>query len=47
MQKWGSHGGHAQNKKQFFFSEITKQPDPKLSKFFFYFNKIPHVLAEL
>ena len=36
--------GHAQNKKQFFFSEITKT-DSKLSKP--YFNKIPYVLAEL
>ena len=43
--KTGVPMGHAQNKKQFFFSEIIK-PDPKLSKPF-YFNKMPYVLAEL
>ena len=37
--------GHAQIKKNNFFSEILT-PDPKLSKPF-YFNKIPYVLAEL
>ena len=37
--------GHAQKKKQFFSSEITK-PDPKLSKKF-YFSKTSYVLAEL
>ena len=43
--KTGVLMGHAQNKKQFFFSEIIK-PDPKLSKPF-YFNKISYVLAAL
>ena len=37
--------GHAQNKKQFFFSKIT-EPEPNISKKI-YFNKMPCVLAEL
>ena len=37
------HASHAQNKKNNFFSEITK-PDPNLTKPL-YLNKIPYVLA--
>ena len=43
MQKWGPHGPRP--KQKVIFLEIT-EPDPKLSKPF-YFNKIPYVLAEL
>ena len=42
--KKGVPKAHPKNKKQFFFSEITK-PDYKLSRSF-YFNKISYVLAE-
>ena len=45
LYKNGVPMGHTQNKKRFFFAEITK-PDHKLSKTF-YFIKISYVLAEL
>ena len=45
LRKNGVPTGHVQNKKQVFFTEITKA-DAKLSSTF-YFNKISYVLAEL